>query len=384
MAQSCNCAFNRFNALEVIMRPIHQFILLCLVGVFALLFACTQTANGPGVTTTTVSGTTTTVAGTTTTTTIAVSSITPADGSTDVHKWANIEIMLTGSSDGSTKGTVSFTTPAITFTDGANCVMQFSTTVSSNDTIVLSPRIELAATLAGTAYSGLSLSGFRDTLNNPVTHTDVAYSITVIGDLVYLPFNGDADDVSGNGFNGTVNGPALASDRDGTINSAYHFDGVDDYIDLGDPISGALDLTDNFTLSTWINADSLSYLAGFISKYQSPAANGFTFRLGPDKGFDFPVMVVIEGTDNSLSVGAWYHVAVTVSARDVFLYVNGVEQGTGTLGVGDCQPNSDPVNIGVDYQVGGGRYFDGLIDDVRIYNYPLSAEEINNLYQTEN
>ena len=53
----------------------------------------------------------------------------------------------------------------------------------------------------------------------------------------WWPFNGNANDESGNGNHGTVNGASLTSDRNGVANKAYSFDGVDDFIDAGQNIT---------------------------------------------------------------------------------------------------------------------------------------------------
>ena len=71
-----------------------------------------------------------------------------------------------------------------------------------------------------------------------------------IGDLVvYYPFNGNADDESGNGLDGEVLGPVLAEDRFGNENSAYVFDGIDDFIRVQD--HDLLDITDSITIAAW-------------------------------------------------------------------------------------------------------------------------------------
>jgi hypothetical protein len=67
----------------------------------------------------------------------------------------------------------------------------------------------------------------------------------------YWPFNGNANDESGNGNNGTVNGATLTTDRFGNANSAYSFDGLNDYIDCGN--STSVSTPTNFTFSVWIN-----------------------------------------------------------------------------------------------------------------------------------
>src|SRR5689334_15934420 len=65
------------------------------------------------------------------------------------------------------------------------------------------------------------------------------------------PFNGNANDATGNGHNATVNGPVLTTDRFGNANSAYLFDGIDDFMDAD--ASGLP--TGNRTVSLWFNAD---------------------------------------------------------------------------------------------------------------------------------
>ena len=70
----------------------------------------------------------------------------------------------------------------------------------------------------------------------------------------YWPFNGNANDESGNGNNGTVNGATQTADRNGIANSSFNFDGLSNFIDLG-PVS-SLDCTKPFTISTWFNQNS--------------------------------------------------------------------------------------------------------------------------------
>ena len=70
----------------------------------------------------------------------------------------------------------------------------------------------------------------------------------------WWPFNGNANDESGNGNNGTVNGVTLTTDRFGVVNKAYNFDGVNDWIEISD--NNLLDLNNELTLSAWINTNS--------------------------------------------------------------------------------------------------------------------------------
>ena len=76
------------------------------------------------------------------------------------------------------------------------------------------------------------------------------------------PFNGNANDVTGNGHNATVNGPVLTTDRFGNANSAYFFDGSDDFMDAD---ANGLP-TGNRTVSLWFNADptTISFRPGLF------------------------------------------------------------------------------------------------------------------------
>jgi len=67
------------------------------------------------------------------------------------------------------------------------------------------------------------------------------------GLVAYYPFNGNANDASGNGNNGTINGTILTTNRFGTPNSAYYFPGNNDWISV--PDAPSLDLTNGYTLS---------------------------------------------------------------------------------------------------------------------------------------
>ena len=77
-----------------------------------------------------------------------------------------------------------------------------------------------------------------------------AYSNLDTGLVAYYPFNGDADDESGNGNNGTIYGATLATDRFGNPNSAMLFNGVDDFIEI--PYSEELEIGENLTITGWV------------------------------------------------------------------------------------------------------------------------------------
>ena len=95
------------------------------------------------------------------------------------------------------------------------------------------------------------------------------------GSVACYSFNGNANDESGNGNNGTVNGATLTTDRFGNSDSAYDFDGIDDSISVNN--AETLNLTNEVTLSAWISVTNNSSWATIISKGQT--CNGCVFVL---------------------------------------------------------------------------------------------------------
>jgi hypothetical protein len=153
---------------------------------------------------------------------------------------------------------------------------------------------------------------------------------------------------------------------------ALDFDGANDYVGIAD--ADALDMTNNYTLEAWINVDTFNWLGGIISKYQTGLDTGYLLRLcvvPPFTGLDFDQMSTATGV---LTANRWYHVAAVNSNGTRRLWLNGVEQPLSGIPV-DVQANTNVLTIGVDY-LASPRYFDGRLDEVRIWNVVRSEAEI--------
>jgi len=115
-----------------------------------------------------------------------------------------------------------------------------------------------------TVFILLSLIGFNS----------VFAQIPTIGLVAYYPFNGNANDMSGNANNGTVHGATLTTDRFGNPNSAYSFDGLSNYIEVPHTLQlNAFPIT----INTWFITSSSTYGA-IISKYTCLASNGYSIH----------------------------------------------------------------------------------------------------------
>ena len=314
---------------------------------------------------------------------LSISSITP-DGETSVSSDTDIVIKFSGSLDGTTIGTVSFASPAVTFTDGVNASISFSSSGDNpNDTITINP----AGSLQQTNYTYITVSGFKDSYSSYVTCSDSDYYFPVRGAMdLYFPFtNGSLEDASGRGVTLQMHGdPTLTAGypRDAGGNDAYSFDGVGDYLQVVGDLG--ISAGDDFTISAWIKLDPgfLNFNA-IVSNYHNNGLKALMFRVNSSWNGHTNALDLSEGYSNNgvLSTGTWLHVVgVYINAsRQVRFYVNGSAAGTGTTSY-TIEDQTTQFAIGGDYLNVSPRYFKGTIDEVRFYKYALSATEVENLY----
>jgi hypothetical protein len=205
----------------------------------------------------------------------------------------------------------------------------------------------------------------------------------------WWPFNGNANDESGNNNNGTINGATLTSDRFGNTNKAYSF-GQAKYIQLNSSIQNSFSTSGanaSFTISCWFkNQDSI---------FTNPSAliggrnnNGANFTgLHPwqnSKTVRYYVNSIntYNANLNSLdysNIKNWNFITASYSTSSVpnlKLYYNGIL--VDTLTTNNPWVITNQFNIGVDLYY--PRYFNGFIDDIGIWNRALTQQEISDLY----
>jgi hypothetical protein len=186
-----------------------------------------------------------------------------------------------------------------------------------------------------------------------------------------------AYDSSGNGNHGTIYG---AKWTQGKFGQALSFDGVDDWVDVGNP--AILNITDAITIEAWVKPvqkgqqgiiSGSSYYGGSYTLYlrNTPGQDvGFWFNNGTQR------RTIAVGTVPS---NVWTHIVGVADATKMVVYINGIPY-TGTLYTGTEALNYDGVKIGFNSWIALPKYFNGLIDEVRIYNRALSEEEIRYHY----
>jgi len=197
--------------------------------------------------------------------------------------------------------------------------------------------------------------------------------------VAYYPFNGNGNDNSGYGNHGTVNGATLTTDRFGNVNSAYYFDGINDYIDLGSWENGGA-----MTFSFWARWDSNHNYSRIIELGNGPSSDNIVVsqRQSNDELF-FSIYLGSSETKmfTSTTLSQWNFYSATVNASGVMtLYKNGELIAQKIDGV---TPNTILRNkqfIGKSNFAADG-YFKGAIDELRIYNKSLTPEEIKNEFK---
>jgi surface protein len=196
------------------------------------------------------------------------------------------------------------------------------------------------------------------------------------GLVAWYPFDGNASDMSGNGNHGTVNGPTSGVDRNGQAGKAYGFDGVDDYIQIGNDESLNVSGSSPFTFGFWF-------------KPASSQAGGITLKNGQYgfqwQGSSSAVRYYDDTYRNSVkttwNLNEWHHMAMVQTGAHLYLYVNGQPDSNHSTTYNPALVN-DSLYIGKNPSYWGA--FNGSIDEVRIYNRALSASEMTALYALDN
>ncbi len=188
-----------------------------------------------------------------------------------------------------------------------------------------------------------------------------------------------------------MNGPNWTT---GKLGSGLEFDGVNDYLNVSNESAFDFEKTSPFSVSAWVYPDAI-HDGKLASKLRSSGTyDGWEIQMVPGSGKMRLYLVSDYGAGNriqvdsslALSIGAWTHFVMTYngssSALGVSMYFNGTKVDTtvGADALSGSILNELSLLIG-SRQTANGQFWDGTIDEVRIYNRALSASEIQSLYQ---
>lgn len=200
----------------------------------------------------------------------------------------------------------------------------------------------------------------------------------------YYPFNGNANDLSSKSNNGKIFGAYPTTDRFGNKKSAYYFNGVDNYI-LIDQKTPTISST-SYSISVWVKYSSQEggasdYAALFIKAQTEPPYQGIcTFIDYPNSG---KIGHRAIGNDELYSTfqsnNEWVHLVFIKDEKKLFTYINGEkhsERKTSSFSLN----NNSPIFLGCNQTSTISQNYQGSIDELRMYDRPLSDIEIQNLY----
>ena len=192
-------------------------------------------------------------------------------------------------------------------------------------------------------------------------------------------FDGNANDATTNGNNFTNYSASLTTDRFGTSNKAYDFNGTSQYLLLSSP-SFIFGQSSTFTVSCWIERTSAGY--GVALMHGSTASGNFIWNIqtGSNGNLQF-------GTNKQQSswywaqstypTNQWIHIAATYDNGSMTLYKDGVQVATQTNSHTSVNQTTLPFYIGRGVS---GAYFDGKIDDIGVWSSVLTSSQIMALY----
>jgi len=204
-------------------------------------------------------------------------------------------------------------------------------------------------------------------------YSQVPSYVPTNGLVGWWPFNGNANDESGNGNNGTINGALLTTDRNGNANKAYSFDGVNDEI-----FTSRSSSTD-FSISAWYLINQSQPYSPIIDAYN---ANWEVLSKQLD-----PCYIEWIGTNYNEKISGlsppiqtWHQVAITMQNGTLKLYVNG--QLSQSYNLISTINSNGPMYFGHS-KSGTSQFLNGKLDDIGFWNRALTQSEVTALYSAQ-
>lgn len=199
-----------------------------------------------------------------------------------------------------------------------------------------------------------------------------------LGLVAYYPFNGNANDATGNGNNGTISGATLTQDRFGVSGMAYQFDGTNNIITCNVP---NIPIGANpRTVSLWGKANPTAAGAANLAWWGTPQnlqGFGIIYNGSPYtwQGESFGGG---DDVDSGVFVDTnWHQIVVVYTNSQLSISIDGTQAASLSVAI---NTGTSPLVIGAGAST---AYFPGAIDEVRVYNRALSSSDIQQLYQLE-
>lgn len=230
---------------------------------------------------------------------------------------------------------------------------------------------------------------------NPLSNVNPRNILVSQGLVAYYPFNGNTKDESGNNLHARNYGATPTNDRFGNPNSAFEFDANDDFMNCG---KLGNDFIDGMAISLWIKLDDYTFRSSctckaecaqfFISRDENHVHGHFHLGLlhGKDANYLATVNSVFKSGKSvtsksrvSMPNTEWTHLVLNYDKNSISIFVNGINENSifYSENVANCDGD---ILIGKHFHKNCPYYTNGKIDDIGIWNRPLTKCEIENLY----
>lgn len=213
-----------------------------------------------------------------------------------------------------------------------------------------------------------------------------------LGLMAYYPFNGNANDASGNNNNPSFNSATLTSDRFGTPNTAYHFNGTSSFIQI--PNSPTINMGNTMSIAMWVKPTGFYTGACYNNMLMMkgitdiPNAGNYSVRFADAVGGCGPTpntaQEVFFGDGGALAptpfvqLNKWYSVIWTYDGTTAKIYIDCVLKAS-SLSPGITFTNAYDLFLGHVNNAIYPYWLNGDLDEVRLYNRPLNTAEVNTL-----
>ena len=270
---------------------------------------------------------------------------------------------------------------------------RWSPALGLSDTTIANP---FASTLSNRTYFLTSTIGQCTSLDTVSVLVDANCCLTCAtpfslnqGTIACFPFDGNARDFSGFGNDGQVFNATLAQDRFARANRAYQFNGFNSFIEVPNSVS-LQSPTNKVTFTFWAGVIAWEFAGGvqftpIVSKSNAVAAGQYRALLRNNG-----VAAMANGNSFNNAIGnpntatnVWNFFAITVSNDTVYYYRNGNLLGFATGPTSYVVNNTTPLRIGRN-DFNSTSFFNGRLDELRIYNRTLGPEEVSKLYNLSN
>jgi len=191
--------------------------------------------------------------------------------------------------------------------------------------------------------------------------------------VAHYPFNGDANDISGNAYHGSVVNAILGADRYQAASKCYYFD--------GDMIT----FNENFdfpekTISFWFKAFNIPASGDkVIISIDNNNLTNSQFGIDVRSQNQLHFSVGNSGGSTPISTNIWYHTVLIMSSTQYKLYINGALVSLGSYSSFHSASGNNGMTIGAS-RMRNAAFFNGAVDEIKIFNNALSDADAINLY----